>query len=243
MILCIIQARMSSTRLPGKVLKPILGRPMLGRQIDRVRRSRRIDTLVVASSVDPSDDVIADFCAADATACFRGSLDDVLSRFQAAVECFGPAEHVVRLTADCPLIDWSVIDKAIELQLSERADTSGNAIVRSYPDGLDVEVMTAAALATAHRAAQDSYEREHVTPYLYRHPELFRHAPLVQQPDRSGLRWTVDTLDDFGMVEAVFGSLLPKKPDFLQDDIVELLTSRPEIGAMNSAQPPCEQNE
>jgi len=229
MILGIIQARMSSTRLPGKVLKPILGRPMLGRQIDRVRRSRRIDRLVVATSTDPRDDVVAEFCGEEIVPCFRGSLGDVLARFHAAVEFFGPAEHVVRLTADCPLVDWTVVDKAIELHVTKGADISENVVVRSYPDGLDVEVMTAAALTAAHRAAQDSYEREHVTPYLYRHPELFRGAHLVQQPDLSALRWTVDTLEDFRFVEAVFSGLLPTKPDFLQHDILELLSPRPEI--------------
>jgi spore coat polysaccharide biosynthesis protein SpsF len=238
MILGVVQARMSSTRLPGKVLKPILGRPMLGRQIDRVRRSRRIDTLAVATSVYTSDDAIAAFCAADGIGCFRGALDDVLARFAGAVELFGGAEHVVRLTADCPLIDWTVIDDAVALHLHERADITGNVVVRSYPDGLDVEVMTGAALAAAARDAADAYEREHVTPYLYRHPERFRFAHLVQQSDLAALRWTVDTMDDFRMVEAVFGGLLPKKPDFLQPDILELLASHPEIRAINSALPP-----
>src|SRR6266567_3469950 len=237
MILGIVQARMSSTRLPGKVLKPILGRPMLGRQIDRVRRSRRIDRLVVATSVDPSDDAIAEFCSKEGIACFRGPLDDVLARFQGAVEFFGPAEHIVRLTADCPLIDWTVIDDAIELHLRTGADISGNTIERSYPDGLDVEVMTGAALEKAHREAEDMYEREHVTPYLYRHPELFRPVHLVQGPDLAAWRWTVDTPDDFRMVEAVFAGLLPVKEDFIQRDILDFLSFHPEIAAINAAKP------
>ena len=231
MILGVVQARMSSTRLPGKVLKPVVGRPMLGRQIDRLRRSRRIHTLVVATSTQPSDNAISDFCAAEDIRCFRGPLEDVLGRFQGAVEAFEGAEHVVRLTADCPLIDWAVVDDAIALHLRERADITGNAVVRSYPDGLDVEVMTVAALKAADRGAQGSYEREHVTPYLYRHPELFRCVHLVQQPDLAALRWTVDTAEDFRILEAVFGGLLPIKPDFLQPDILDFLAAHPEIQA------------
>ena len=234
MILAVLQARMSSTRLPGKVLKPILGRPMMGRQIDRVRRSRRIDRLVVATSRQPEDDDIEAFCSAEGIAVHRGELDDVLARFHGAVEAFGPPEHVVRLTADCPLSDWTVIDAAVDLHLRERADISGNGIERSYPDGLDVEVMSAAALRRAHREARAPDEREHVTPYLYRHPKLFRPAHLVQSPDLAALRWTVDTAEDLLMVEAVFAAFLPAREDFVQADILELLRARPDIARINA---------
>jgi spore coat polysaccharide biosynthesis protein SpsF len=234
MILAVLQARMSSTRLPGKVLKPILGRPMMGRQIDRVLRSRRIDRLVVATSRQAEDDAVAEFCAADGVPVYRGPLDDVLARVRDAAERFGPAEHVVRLTADCPLSDWTVIDSAIDLHLRERADISGNAVKRSYPDGLDVEVMTSAALRRAAEQAKAPDEREHVTPYFYRHPALFRLAHLVQAPDLAALRWTVDTAEDFRMIQAVFAELLPEKEDFVQCDILELLRARPDIGEINS---------
>jgi spore coat polysaccharide biosynthesis protein SpsF len=234
MILAVLQARMSSTRLPGKVLRPILGRPMMGRQIDRVLRSRRIDRLVVATSQQAEDDAIAEFGAAEGIPVHRGPLDDVLARVQGAAERFGPANHVVRLTADCPLSDWTVIDGAVDLHLRERADVSGNGLKRSYPDGLDVEVMTGAALQRAALEAKEPYEREHVTPYFYRHPELFRLAHLVQGDDLACLRWTVDTADDFQMVQAVFAALLPEKEDFVQGDILELLSSHPEIGQINA---------
>jgi spore coat polysaccharide biosynthesis protein SpsF len=234
MILAVLQARMSSTRLPGKVLRPILGRPMMGRQIDRALRSRRIDRLVVATSHQAQDDPIAEFCAADRIPFYRGSLDDVLARVHGAAERCGPAAQVVRLTADCPLSDWTVIDAAIDLHLRERADLSGNVLKRSYPDGLDVEVMTAAALERACRDAVEPDEREHVTPYFYRHPELFRLAHLVQDRDLAALRWTVDTAADFRMVEAVFAALLPANEDFLQSDILDLLAAHPEIAAINA---------
>lgn len=234
MILAILQARMSSTRLPGKVLKPMLGRPLMGRQIDRIRRSTRVDRLVVATSDQIADDPVAAFCASEGVACFRGSLDDVLGRFHGAAIAFGPADHVVRLTADCPLIDWTVIDAAIDLHLRTGADCSGNVIERTYPDGLDVEVMTAATLARAAREAVDKYEREHVTPYIYRHPELFRLAHLTQAPNLAELRWTVDNPADFAMVEAVFAKLEPRKRDFVQADVLALLSAHPEINAINA---------
>lgn len=235
MIVAILQGRMSSTRLPGKVLRPILGRPMMGRQIDRIRRASRVDRLVVATSDQTADDPIAAFCAAEGVDCFRGSLNDVLGRFQAAARAFGPAKHVVRLTADCPLIDWTVIDAAIELHLQTGADCSGNVIERTYPDGLDVEVMTGPTLERACSEAVDSYEREHVTPYVYRHPELFRLAHLKQASDLKELRWTVDNPADFDKVEAVFAAFETRKHDFVQADILALLAERPDIDALNAA--------
>ena len=207
---------------------------MMGRQIERIHRARLIDRLVVATSADEPDDPIAKFCATDGVPCFRGSLHDVLSRFQGAARSFGPANHIVRLTADCPLIDWNVIDGAIQLHLDRQADYTGNVIERTYPDGLDVEVMTAGALERAAREASDTYEREHVTPYLYRHPELFTAAHLRQKDDLSKLRWTVDDSADFAMVSAVYRALYRLNPEFVQADILKLLTARPDISSINA---------
>ena len=234
MILGIVQARMSSTRLPGKVLRPILGRPMLGRQIDRVKRSKHIDRLIIATSEDASDDAIAQFCTLENISCFRGSLHDVLARFHGAASVFGPADHIVRLTADCPLSDWNIIDLAISTHVREGADLSGNAVERTFPDGLDVEVLTNRALETAHREAKAGYDREHVTPYIYRHPDRFRLYHVVQERNLAELRWTVDTPSDFQMVETVFAGLLPKSPAFVQDDILTFLDHHPEIAATNA---------
>lgn len=235
MILAILQARMSSTRLPGKVLKPILGRPMLAWQIDRIRRSKAIDKLVVATSQEPSDNPIENFCEANRVACYRGALHDVLARFHGAAIAFGPAQHVVRLTGDCPLIDWTIIDAAVELQRRSGSDLAGNAIDRTYPDGLDVEVVSFSALDRAQSAANDTGEREHVTQYIYRHPEAFQLAHLTQSSDLSALRWTVDTAADFEMVEKVFTALADRDNDFLQQDVLDLLKDHPEIAAINAA--------
>lgn len=234
MILAILQARMSSTRLPGKVLKPILGRPMLAWQIDRIKRSRTIDRLVVATSHDASDDAIQAFCEANGVACHRGPLHDVLARFHGAVEAFGPAEHVIRLTGDCPLVDWTIIDAAVELQKREGSDIAGNGIVRTYPDGLDVEVVSSAALNRAHREATEPGHREHVTQYIYHNPGKFRLAHLTQTPDLGLLRWTVDTPADFEMVEKVFSGLAGLNNNFGQKEVLDFLDKHPEIVAINA---------
>ena len=234
MILAILQARMSSTRLPGKVLRPILGRPMLGWQIDRIKRSRTIDRLVVATSLEASDDAIQGFCDANGVSCYRGALHDVLARFHGAVEAFGPAEHVIRLTGDCPLIDWTIIDAAVDLQKREGSDIAGNGINRTFPDGLDVEVVSFSALDRAHREATEPGHREHVTQYIYRNPEKFRLAHLTQTPDLGLLRWTVDTPADFEMVEKVFAGLAALNNNFLQQDVLRYLDQHPEIVAINA---------
>jgi spore coat polysaccharide biosynthesis protein SpsF len=240
MILAILQARMSSTRLPGKILRPILGRPMLSWQIDRIRRSKTIGRLVVATSQEASDDPVEAFCDANEVLCYRGALHDVLSRFRGASEAFGPAEHIVRLTGDCPLIDWTIIDAAVDLQKRSGCDLAGNAIVRTYPDGLDAEVVSREALERAHHEATEPGHREHVTQYIYHHPEQFRLAHLTQTPDRGLLRWTVDTPADFEMVEKVFAGLTVRGNDFLQQDVLDFLGKHPEIAAINApgSEPP-----
>jgi spore coat polysaccharide biosynthesis protein SpsF len=228
-MLTILQARMSSTRLPGKVLAPLAGAPMLQRQIERVQRARRIGRLVVATSTDPSDDPIEALCRDLGVACHRGPLDDVLARFQGAVEAFGPTDHVVRLTGDCPLADWEVIDAVIARHL-KAADYTSNTLVLTFPKGQDVEVMKAEHLATAAREASDPYDREHVTPFLYRHPERFRLANLERHPPAPNLRWTVDTPQDFAFVNRVYEALYPVNPAFTSDDVVRLTASDPPRG-------------
>ena len=173
MILGILQARASSRRLPGKVLKPILGRPMLERQIERLRRARRLDGLVVATSTDAGDDAIDALCRSLGVECFRGSLEDVLDRFYRAVLRHAP-QSAVRLTADCPLADPAVIDRLVELHAAGGYDYTSNTLVRTYPDGLDAEVVALPCLEAAWREAALPSEREHVTPFIYNRPQRFR---------------------------------------------------------------------
>lgn len=232
MILGIVQARMSSTRLPGKVLEPVLGQPMIARQIERLRRSRRLQRLVVATSDHSSDDVLASACQAIGVEVFRGSLDDVLDRFHGAVAAFGPATTVVRMTADCPLTDWALIDRVIATHLETGVDyTSNTPPVRTFPHGLDVEVMRASALETAWREAKDPYEREHVTPYIYRHPERFALGYVSDAPSLAHLRWTVDLPADLAFVRQVYEALYPRNPAFTSADIVGLARNSSEAAA------------
>ncbi|HEY5412000.1 MAG TPA: glycosyltransferase family protein [Caulobacteraceae bacterium] len=230
MILAILQARMSSTRLPGKALRPLCGGPMILRQIERVRRSRRIDRLVVACSDDRTDDVLSDVLDGGGVEVFRGSLDDVLGRYAGALEAKGPADHVVRLTGDCPLTDWAVIDAVIEAHLNSGADYTANTWGRrTFPKGLDVDVVTSATLIAAAREATEPYEREHVLPYVYRHPERFRLDGYAQAAHEGELRWTVDLPEDYEFVGAVYEGLYPADPAFTSDDVRRFLAAHPEL--------------
>lgn len=235
MILAVLQARFSSSRLPGKVLKDLLGEPMLYRQIERVSRSERIDKLVVATSTDSSDEPIEKMCRDKGVHCFRGSLDDVLDRFYRAAEPFFP-DNIVRLTGDCPLIDPNVIDSIVELHLAERNDYTSNTISPTFPDGLDAEVVTWNALKTAWENATLPSEREHVTPFIHKRPERFRLGNYVRpKGDLSHLRWTVDEPEDFLFVQKVYGTLYPENPLFSTGEILKLLHEHPEIEKINNA--------
>lgn len=234
MSVAILQARMSSKRLPGKVMAPILGKPMLARQIERIQRSRRLARLVVATSDQASDDPIEALCEKIGADCFRGSLDNVLGRFVGAVQAF-PADTVVRLTADCPLTDWRLIDDCIVLHEQTGADYTSNIIERTYADGLDVEVMKRAAIEAADRDASAQDEREHVTPFLYRHPERFQIVHMRQEIDEAAMRWTVDNEADLDMTRAVYEALHHNNPDFDRFDVLHFLRANTRISEMNHA--------
>jgi len=221
--LAILQARMSSTRLPGKVLEPVLGVAMIGRQLERLARSARLDRILVATSDDASDDPLAAYVASAGYAVCRGSLADVLDRFHEAMKLVPEADTIVRLTADCPLADWTVIDAVIDRHHESGADyTSNTPAVRTYPHGLDTEVMRRTALERAWREGTDPYEREHVTPFIYRRPDAFRIASLSREPSLAHLRWTVDYPEDLAFVREVYERLYPKNPAFTSDDVVAL---------------------
>jgi spore coat polysaccharide biosynthesis protein SpsF len=221
---------MTSTRLPGKVLKPLAGAPMILRQIERVRRARRLDRLVVATSVDPSDDALADAVAESGFAVHRGPLDDVLARFIGALTANGPADHVVRLTGDCPLADPEVIDATIAHVTGAAADYGSNTPPhRTFPKGLDVEVMTAGALRAAAERACTPEEHEHVTWSLHRRPDLYHQAFLSQATDEGEVRWTVDFPHDYDFVCAVYDALYAANPAFSSDDVRALVRSRPDL--------------
>lgn len=233
MILAILQARVSSSRLPGKVLKPILGVPMFLRQIERLQRSELIDQFMVATSLEPSDDPIENACRANGTRVFRGSLEDVLDRFYRAASVYRPLQ-VVRLTGDCPLADPELIDRLITFHLEGGFDYSSNCLEPTFPDGLDAEIFRLESLEIAWREAGRSSEREHVTPYFYGHPEKFKIGSLKQSPDRSFLRWTVDEPADFELVTRVYEGLYPANPRFSTADILAWLEQNPEMKTSNT---------
>jgi spore coat polysaccharide biosynthesis protein SpsF len=233
MIVAILQARMSSSRLPGKVLKPILGRPMLEFQIERLRRVHRFDRLVVATSTDATDDPISDFCQGLAVDCFRGSLDDVLDRYYRAAIAFH-ASHVVRLTGDCPLADPALIDRLIATHIDGDFDYTSTALEPTYPHGLDAEIMTFAALERAWAEAELPSEREHVTLYIYKRAKGMRLGSVTQSVDQSAMRWTVDHDEDFAVVSRIFEALYPANPGFATSDVLAFFESHPEVARLNA---------
>jgi spore coat polysaccharide biosynthesis protein SpsF len=230
-VLAILQARVSSSRLPGKVLKPILGRPMLLHQLDRVRRARSIDALVVATSTEPGDDAIETICASAGVPCFRGSLDDVLDRFYQAALPFHP-DYIVRLLGDCPLADPDLIDRVFEFLIAGGFDITG-AAPTTFPDGLDVEAMRFEILEHAWRHAVRPSDREHVSLFIVRQPERFRVGGYENTVDLSHLRWTVDEPEDFELVRRIFEALYPANPAFTTKDILDLLAVQPELSELN----------
>lgn len=231
-IVAILQARASSSRLPNKVLKPILGMPMLQHQIERVSRSKLIDQLVVATSAESSDDELAELVGRLGVRVYRGSLDDVLDRFyQAALEL--KPSHVVRLTGDCPLMDPAVIDGVIAYHLKTAADYTSNVSPPSFPDGLDVEVMTLATLERTWHDAILASDREHVTSYVRKETSDFFVQNFENRQDLSALRWTVDELNDFDFISEIYAHLYRDNPEFNMMDILNLLVAKPELGAIN----------
>lgn len=226
----IIQARMGSSRLPGKVLLQIAGKPMLWHVVNRVRRAKHLDHILVATSTAPLDTVLADFCRWHDIDCFRGSQNDVLDRYLQAAR-YARADAVVRLTADCPLHAPNVIDAVIAAFHSANFDYVSNVDPPTYPDGLDTEVFRVSALERAWWEAAKPSEREHVTPYLRDPANGFRQGSVRNEEDFSGWRWTVDELPDLAFVRAVFHSLDTRHFSF--SDVVALLRSQPQLRRIN----------
>ncbi|MGA8273501.1 MAG: glycosyltransferase family protein [Candidatus Sulfotelmatobacter sp.] len=228
--LAIIQARMGSTRLPGKVLADIHGRPMLWHVIQRTLAAKTLDEVIVATTTQPSDDVIVAFCQEHHVGCFRGEENDVLDRYyQAARQQYAGA--VVRITSDCPMIDPQVVDKVVQAFLLDDCDYASNRLKRTYPRGLDTEVMTLRALGRAWADAREPYQRVHATPYIYQNPEQFKILSVTGDADYSAYRWTVDTVEDLEFVRAVYGRMA--REGFLWGEVVRLLERQPELAEIN----------
>ena len=225
---------MTSSRLPGKIMKQVAGHPLLYFHVSRLRRSRLADSVVVATSDQPSDDVAAAYCESQGFSVFRGDLDDVLKRFADCAAAF-KADIVVRTTGDCPLIDPALVDLCIAAALA--ASPPPDHLVldsASFPRGLDVEVVRREAIDIAAQNATDPYEREHVTPFIYRRPEEFRLQRFTGDDEAYGGRWCVDEAADFELVSRIIEALYPTNPDFGWLDVKALLEANHDWAAINS---------
>ncbi len=262
-MVAILQARMAASRLPGKVLLEIEGRPMLGWVVERTRLADTIEQVVVATTDSPADDPVEAYCNEQGYACYRGSQYDVLDRYYQAARLF-QADIIVRITADCPLIDPGVIDATVSAFLgqpsskssapfsvaSDRSavdgrrssvgpyDFAANRLPppwkRTFPIGLDTEVCSFAALETAWQEAQAPHQREHVMPFFYDQPERFRILHFTHHPDYGELRWTVDTPDDLDLVRQI-ASRFPGRIDFTWLEVLDLVQREPALGKINAA--------
>ncbi len=232
----IIQGRMSSSRLPGKILMDIAGKPMLMRVVERLRQAKTVDEVVFATTTDPTDDPVAEFCQVQGVACWRGSLPDVLDRFYQAARHY-QASTVVRATADCPLLDPGLVDETVALFRKNGADFACNRLPppyqRTYPIGLDCEVCTFAALERAWHEAAAPHEREHVMPYLYEVAGRFKVAVLDYSVNYGSLRWTVDTAQDLELVRQVYARLAGRE-DFTWLDVLAIFEREPDLAKINA---------
>lgn len=228
----IIQTRMGSSRLPGKVLLDLAGETMLARVVQRARAARSIDEIVVATTTLPGDDVVAREAGRLGVGIFRGSETDVLARYLGAARTYA-ADRVVRITSDCPLLDPAVIDQ-VTSALDGSCDYASNTHARTYPRGLDVEAFHRDTLERLARLASSEPAREHVTAFLLERPALFALRQVRAEADDSDLRWTVDTPDDVTLVRALYALLDLGPTPRPYRDVVQLVRSRPELSTLNA---------
>lgn len=231
-IVAIVQARMGSTRLPGKVLMDLGGEPVLCRVVNRLRRSTMLAEVVIATTTSKRDDVLLQACCERGFITFSGAEEDVLDRYYRAATTY-EADAVVRVTSDCPLIDPALVDQVIQKFLATNADYASNVLVRTYPRGLDCEVFTASSLERVWRTAIERHRREHVTPFFYESPNLFRLASVAGERDYSQYRWTLDTPEDLRLIRAIYCSF-DNRDDFGWQDAIALMQRTPELHAMNA---------
>ncbi len=232
--LAMIQARCGSTRLPNKVLKDICGKPQLQWVIERMQRSRKIDEVMVITSIDKSNLPILRLCADIGVRVGIGSEEDVLDRYYQTARLLRP-EYVIRITGDCPCIDWGIIDDAIG-QMQTDTDYCGNPTSATFADGLDFEIIKFAALEKSWEEAVHSFEREHVTQYIIRHQDLFNYMDYLSPiGDFGDQRWTVDEPEDFELINKIYEHFIYEQgiTDFCYRDILEYLNENPDIKAIN----------
>nr|WP_092074318.1 glycosyltransferase family protein [Dendrosporobacter quercicolus]NSL49222.1 glycosyltransferase family protein [Dendrosporobacter quercicolus DSM 1736]SDM88319.1 spore coat polysaccharide biosynthesis protein SpsF [Dendrosporobacter quercicolus] len=232
-IVIIVQARMTSTRLPGKVLKKVLGKPLLEYQLERLSRVENADGIVIATTTNHTDDPVVELCQRLQIPFWRGAEEDVLARYYEAANYFR-ADVVVRVTADCPVIDPAIVRKAIACYM-ENKQCYDYVRLENYPRGLDTEVFPASVLADCYHEASAQPDREHVTPFIYRHPERYRVKKLYCKQDYSHHRWTVDTPEDFELIRRIIAELYSVKPEFGLADMLAVIAEHPYWCEINKA--------
>ncbi|MDF1611971.1 MAG: glycosyltransferase family protein [Stygiobacter sp.] len=228
----IIQARIGSTRLPKKIFLPLSGKPILWHVYQRVKKSKLIDNVIIATTDLPEDDLVEMFCIENKINYFRGSSDDVLSRYYFTAKNF-QSDIIVRITSDCPLIDSNVIDEIIKLFISENADYASNVLERTFPRGYDTEVFSFSVLEKTFFEAKEKFEREHVTPFIYNHPEIFKLVSYKINKDYSSLRLTIDTQEDYNLIKIIYDSLFDSNNFFNLNDVINFLNKNPELIKIN----------
>lgn len=233
-VVATIEARMTSKRLPGKVLLPLAGKPALERLIERLKRSEYIDEIVVATTINKSDDLIVGLAKNLGVKYYRGSEDDVLKRVLEAAKSAG-ADIIVEITGDCPLVDWRLVNRGIEELFRRNFDYSANNIEFSYPDGFDVRVFPVSVLEEVDKMTNDPIDRVHVTYYIYNHPERFKIYNWIAEKENywPDIRLTLDEEKDYELLNIIFEKLLPKNNDFSVNDVINLLKSNPKLLEIN----------
>jgi len=233
-VVIVNQARMTSTRLPKKVLKEVLGKPLLEYQIERLQRVKLADQIVIATTINDADQPIIDLCDRLSIHYYRGSEDDVLARYHGAAIAH-QADVMVRVTSDCPVIDPQVIDQVIRFYVDAypKYDYVSNCLGRTYPRGMDTEVFSFKSLDEAFHQATVQGDREHVTPFIHRQFDRYNLGQVNYFKNHSEHRWTVDTIEDFELIKRIIESLYPFKPEFSLQDCLELLSQNPEWNMIN----------
>jgi len=233
-VVAIVQARMASTRLPGKVLKEILGKPILAYLIERIKNASSIDDLVIATTTDLTDETIVEYCIANNIKYFRGSENDVLSRYMGAAIASN-ADYIVRICSDSPAVDTGLINEIVNefKQQRNNCDYLSNTIDQTYPLGMNIEIFSLEALTIADQNAKTVYEREHVTPYIYFNKDRFRVLKKNYYKNLSNIRLTIDELDDFRLMQNVIENLYPNDQYFTLEQILSFLEKNPDILKIN----------
>ena len=232
-IVATIEARMESTRLPGKILMPLAGRPGLERLVDRVRHSKLVDEVIVATTDRPSDEATVKACDEAWVRYFRGSSEDVLDRVLKAAKSLN-ADLIVELTGDCPLLDPEIIDSVIQKYLDGGYDYVSNVLKRTFPRGMDTQVFSVKLLEEISEFTLDAHDRENVSLFIYEHPEYFKLGNVASENPRPDLRLTVDTIKDYELVSSVYENLYPQNPNFNLSDIILFLDQNPQIKNINA---------